>query len=449
MATWQQGANSGGFLAGIGSQNDNAPKASDANAALAFIRDNNDRERSGQNNLGLQALQGIGGTMQGLKQYDQAQADLQFQNDYAAALQSGDRQKVRELMAKNPRQIETIQNGMKWVDDDQRSTVGSLAAGARLAASSPELMGAWLQGNAPELQRVGLDPDEVAKTYQQNPQGFSEFADHLGMAALGPDKYFDVQDKMVGRRLEGEKNQLTARGQDITARGQDMDNARGWAGINIQQQNADIRRMELADKRFDRQIANETNALKLADLQDKRQQNQMAIEQGKRDKIDNFSRANDTLDQTLDTASRVLNSPGFDKYFGVSMTKLPGIGTLPGTDAADTEALVNTLSSQGFLTSIQQMKGMGALSDAEGKKISSAIASLDSKQSDKSARAAVKTIISVTQAAKDRLQRHAPDIAQTLQTLPASQPAVQQQAVQQQAPAPAQQASGYSSLWGD
>ena len=29
MATWQQGINSGGFLAGIGAQNENAPKASD------------------------------------------------------------------------------------------------------------------------------------------------------------------------------------------------------------------------------------------------------------------------------------------------------------------------------------------------------------------------------------------------------------------------------------
>ncbi|HHY7789985.1 TPA: hypothetical protein ACV7VO_003900, partial [Escherichia coli] len=27
MATWQQGINSGGFLAGIGGQNSNAPKA--------------------------------------------------------------------------------------------------------------------------------------------------------------------------------------------------------------------------------------------------------------------------------------------------------------------------------------------------------------------------------------------------------------------------------------
>ena len=42
MATWNQGINSGGFLAGIGTNNDNAPKASDVNSALAYIRANNE-----------------------------------------------------------------------------------------------------------------------------------------------------------------------------------------------------------------------------------------------------------------------------------------------------------------------------------------------------------------------------------------------------------------------
>ncbi|MDI5349187.1 DNA transfer protein, partial [Salmonella enterica subsp. enterica serovar Kentucky] len=39
MAKWQQGINSGGFLAGIGAQNENAPKASDINTTLGLIRE--------------------------------------------------------------------------------------------------------------------------------------------------------------------------------------------------------------------------------------------------------------------------------------------------------------------------------------------------------------------------------------------------------------------------
>ena len=233
MATWQQGINSGGFLAGIGGQNSNAPKASDVSEALAYIRQNNEMERSGRNNIGLQALQGLGSVAQTYQAAKQQEADAAFQKEYAAAIQSGDRQQVRDLMTKYPGQLEKIQSGMKWADEDQRNSIGTLAAGARLASSSPEAMQSWLQNNAKELTRVGVDPNNVAQMYQQNPSGFGEFVDHLGMAALGPIDYFNVQDKMVGREIDRGRlaetirsNQageaLTARGQNITMRGQDL-----------------------------------------------------------------------------------------------------------------------------------------------------------------------------------------------------------------------------------
>ncbi|EMX3834244.1 TPA: phage DNA ejection protein [Escherichia coli] len=202
MATWQQGINSGGFLAGIGGQNSNAPKASDVSEALAYIRQNNEMERSGRNNIGLQALQGLGSVAQTSQAAKQQEADAAFQKEYAAAIQSGDRQQVRDLMTKYPGQLEKIQSGMKWADEDQRNSIGTLAAGARLAASSPEAMQSWLQNNAKELARVGVDPNNVAQMYQQNPSGFGEFVYHLGMATLGPIDYFNVQDKMAGREID-------------------------------------------------------------------------------------------------------------------------------------------------------------------------------------------------------------------------------------------------------
>ncbi len=229
MATWQQGINSGGFLAGIGGQNSNAPKASDVSEALAYIRQNNEMERSGRNNIGLQALQGLGSVAQTYQAAKQQEADAAFQKEYAAAIQSGDRQQVRDLMTKYPGQLEKIQSGMKWADEDQRNSIGTLAAGARLAASSPEAMQSWLQNNAKELTRVGVDPNNVAQMYQQNPSGFGEFVDHLGMAALGPIDYFNVQDKMAGRDIERGELAETIRsnhaGEALQARGQDISRA--------------------------------------------------------------------------------------------------------------------------------------------------------------------------------------------------------------------------------
>ncbi|EFB5137244.1 acyltransferase [Escherichia coli] len=255
MATWQQGINSGGFLAGIGGQNSNAPKASDVSEALAYIRQNNEMERSGRNNIGLQALQGLGSVAQTYQAAKQQEADAAFQKEYAAAIQSGDRHQVRDLMTKYPGQLEKIQSGMKWADEDQRNSIGTLAAGARLAASSPEAMQSWLQNNAKELTRVGVDPNNVAQMYQQNPSGFGEFVDHLGMSALGPNDYFNVQDKMAGRQLE--KGRL-----DESIRQADMENARGWANI----QNAQLDRAQRA------QMHNDNVALKLQELGMKQQE---------------------------------------------------------------------------------------------------------------------------------------------------------------------------------
>ena len=158
------------------------------------------------------------------------------------------------------------------------------------------------------------------------------------------------------------------------------------------------------DKKYDRLIANETNALKLAELQDKRLQNQQAMEQAKRDKADAYNSGMDNLSRTIETATKVLNSPGFTGYFGTNLNPLSS-RFIPGTEAADTETLVDTLKSQGFLSGIQQMKGMGALSNAEGQKVMDAIGSLSPNQSEKSARAAIKTIIKTTEMAQKRMQQ--------------------------------------------
>ena len=231
MATWQ-GTN-GGLLAGIGGVNSNAPSVNDIGNTLQLIRRNNDIERSGANNVGLTALQGLSGIAGVFQQEKQAQRQKEFQQAYANAYASGDRGALRQLATQYPDQIESVRKGMGFIDEDQRNSIGTLAAGARLASSSPEAMQSWLQNNAKELTRVGVDPNNVAQMYQQNPSGFGEFVDHLGMATLGPIDYFNVQDKMAGREIDRGRlaetirsNQageaLTARGQNITMRGQDL-----------------------------------------------------------------------------------------------------------------------------------------------------------------------------------------------------------------------------------
>ncbi|MEF8196541.1 phage DNA ejection protein [Escherichia coli] len=227
MATWK-GTN-GGLLAGIGGVNSNAPSVNDIGNTLQLIRQNNDIERSGANNVGLTALQGLSGIAGVFQQEKQAQRQKEFQQAYANAYASGDRSALRQLATQYPDQIESVRKGMGFIDEDQRNSIGTLAAGARLASSSPEAMQSWLQNNAKELTRVGVDPNNVAQMYQQNPSGFGEFVDHLGMAALGPIDYFNVQDKMAGREIDRGRLAETIRSNQaseaLQARGQDISRA--------------------------------------------------------------------------------------------------------------------------------------------------------------------------------------------------------------------------------
>ncbi|AWR80847.1 TPA: phage DNA ejection protein [Escherichia coli] len=250
MATWQ-GTN-GGLLAGIGGVNSNAPSVNDIGNTLQLIRQNNDIERSGANNVGLTALQGLSGIAGVFQQEKQAQRQKEFQQAYANAYASGDRGALRQLATQYPDQIESVRKGMGFIDEDQRNSIGTLAAGARLASSSPEAMQSWLQNNAKELTRVGVDPNSVAQMYQQNPSGFGEFVDHLGMAALGPIDYFNVQDKMAGREIDRGRLVETIRsnqaGEALQARGQNLSYQSAMTGHNIAAQRLALDQQEFGFK---------------------------------------------------------------------------------------------------------------------------------------------------------------------------------------------------------
>ncbi|EEX2623718.1 phage DNA ejection protein [Escherichia coli] len=234
MATWQQGINSGGFLAGIGTQNENAPKASDINATLGLIRENNELARSGANNVGLTALRGLAGVADIYKQQQQQERKAAFQKGYADAYASGDREQMRNLITAFPEEFEEVRKGMGYVDDAQRDDFGNLALKAQVASSlGPGAFGRFMMDNEKEMRRLGIPPETIAEMQVNDPQGFQHFTGNLALFSLGHEKYFDIKDQMEGRDIERGKlaetirsNQageaLTARGQNITMRGQDL-----------------------------------------------------------------------------------------------------------------------------------------------------------------------------------------------------------------------------------
>ncbi|EIA6180195.1 TPA: DNA transfer protein [Escherichia coli] len=230
MATWQQGINSGGFLAGIGTQNENAPKASDINATLGLIRENNELARSGANNVGLTALRGLAGVADIYKQEQQQKAIRAFNKVHADAWASGDPSGLFKFAQENPAFIAQAQQAFSGLNDQQRNDMGDLAMRANVALSQgPEAYSKFITDNKDRLNRVGANADWMIQTGIQNPEQLSHMLTTMSLGALGPEKAFAVQDKMAGREIDRGRLAETIRSNQaseaLQARGQDISRA--------------------------------------------------------------------------------------------------------------------------------------------------------------------------------------------------------------------------------
>ena len=171
----------------------------------------------------------------------------------------------------------------------------------------------------------------------------------------------------------------------------------GWkikdliASIDTKKSNAKIYALNAA-------ISRETNALKRQELTLKMQEAVRARDTQIAERAAEASSVLAGIDMMNDTADRVLASPGLSSALGPLESRLPTLSE----DTADAESLIENLGSQAFLTQVSQMKGTGALSDAEGKKISAALQSLNNSQSEKQFRTNVGIIKEVLTAARER-----------------------------------------------
>ena len=115
-----------------------------------------------------------------------------------------------------------------------------------------------------------------------------------------------------------------------------------------------------------------------------------------------------SFDTMLDSLDRLNQSPGLSRSVGL-YSKIP---TIPGSDSANFQAELETFKSQAFLPQVAQLKGMGALSDAEGKKLSAAVGALDPSMSEKAFRESINRIKSTMDTARERVVNSSREIVQ-------------------------------------
>jgi len=119
------------------------------------------------------------------------------------------------------------------------------------------------------------------------------------------------------------------------------------------------------------------------------------------------------LDRLQLAAERLKKHPGLEKTTGV-MSVVPGIGglaTIPGTDAANFKAQLETLKSQTGLAVLQELRNnsktggaLGQVSDFENRMLQANLDTLDRAQSATQFKEALDNITKYTEGAKDRLR---------------------------------------------
>ncbi|EOE8543305.1 phage DNA ejection protein [Salmonella enterica subsp. enterica serovar Schwarzengrund] len=204
-------------------------------------------------NVGVQLAQGLGAVGQAIQQNEAAQRLSDFQKAFGQAYAAGDRDALRQLAATNPDQIETIRQGMGFVDADRNQAMGDMSARLNIAAAQgPEAVMRELATHQNTLQQIGVSPEQAWQTYQQSPEGFTQLTDLIGMHAVGPEKYFDIQDKMAGREIDRGRLAETIRsnqaGEALQARGQNLSYQSAMTGHNIAAQRLALDQQEFGFK---------------------------------------------------------------------------------------------------------------------------------------------------------------------------------------------------------
>jgi hypothetical protein len=242
---------------------------------------------------------------------------------------------------------------------------------------------------ADQKQAFMLSPDKFLESQQvfQKPQ-FVETYDDKGRKVKGwvgangfqqvggseamPVKWQDAGGQLVA--LDPLTGLPTGAGLAKTMSAAEKDaSSRGWAGVDLQRQ-------QLSKPTF-----NETAGGFVYPPSQINPRGSIVTPQGMTNPKE---QAAITAQQALDQANTVYSHPGRAAGTGFSSFT----SAIPGTDAKGFQAQLDTLKAQTFLPMVASLKGMGALSDAEGKKLSDAVGALDPRMPEKEFESSLKNV---------------------------------------------------------
>lgn len=328
---------------------------------------------------------------QAMKAQDQAKAQAeQYSADLQAYLNAPTAQGAAAMSAKYPQQREAFKQAWDIQSKDQQDA--NFRAGTQvysaIQSGRPEVAAQVLDENIAAMENSGQDASPlktIRETLQRDPK-MTGAQIGLTLSSLEPDRWAKVAGEMRASEQapyalseKQSKAQKAAVDANFAESNAVQDAAKkGWEiaklqnDIGIARQNSQIAAMNANIKR-------ETNDLKRQELQQKVQEAQLKRDAEVRGKTADVEAGRATIDNFLNTADQALKTPAgvVSSATGTISSTLPTVDQ----DVADFEETLKTLSSQAFLSQVPAMKGLGALTEAEGKKLEASLANLSLRQS--------------------------------------------------------------------
>lgn len=328
------------------------------------------------------------------------QRQQQYMVDVQEAMKSPTPQAFAALTLKYPQQREAFAAGWKTLGEAQQKDELGLASQAYAALNSnrPDVAQKLLEKRIEAMKNSGQptqDFEPLLELVKTNPEQAKGYAGLVLSHVMGPEK-FGATFKALGEEeraqakapAELEEAKAKAETEKVKAKFAQSNamldlEKKGWdikkigADIDLQREANRISAMNAA-------TAREGNTLKRQELSLKVQEAQTKLDDKIREKVATAEAGAGNIDNMLNTVERIKTNKSLNDVLGSIEGRLPAVF---GDEASDAIALIDTLGSQAFLAQIPNIKGMGALSNAEGEKLQSALQNLSRTQSEKQFRA--------------------------------------------------------------
>lgn len=340
---------------------------------------------------GLQMGAGIREVEEGQRKAAEAeQLKAQYAKDLQAALSNPTASSFAALSAKYPSQREAFKQSWELLSKERQDAeflTGAKAYNA-LSSGNPDAAKKLIDERILAMDNSGEDSTKLKAMRDALDRDPKMLQGQLGLvlSSIDPERWAKAAAEMrAAQKAPAELTEAQAKAQKAAV---DSKFAESSAALDLQKKGWDITKIQ-EDIKIARQnasiaaanaaISREGNDLKRQELRAKLQDMQQKRDDSIREKVANVDSARANMDNMLNTADRILNTPVsvVESATGPISTRLPTLAE----DTADFEELVNTMSSQAFLAQIPNIKGMGALSNAEGEKLQSALQNLSLRQS--------------------------------------------------------------------